>query len=138
MESHRQIIYDLNVATAKERILLVDDEPQLIAIMKRYLERLGYEVIATSGTAAAWEKIEKDPAALALAVVDMTMPGMSGEELARRILAAHPTIRVIAASGYPVDVKALESIAAARFVFLHKPFTPEMLADAIKRLLETS
>lgn len=117
------------------RILIADDEPQLVTIMKRYLERLGYLVDSAGTAAAAWKAVEADPGAYAAAVVDISLPGMGGEELSRRLLEANPEIRVIASSGYPVDLQPLEARAPGRITFLHKPFTPEMLAETVKRLL---
>lgn len=116
-------------------ILIADDEPQLVAIMKRYLERLGYRVDSVSSAAAAWQAVEADPRAYAAAVVDISLPGMGGEELSRRMLEANPEMRVIASSGYPADLETLEARAPGRVTFLHKPFTPEMLAETVKRLL---
>lgn len=123
------------MGSARGSILIVDDEPQLIAIMQRYLERMGFDVETAGTTAAAWGKIEADPGGYVMAVVDMSMTGIGGAELCRRILAASPRLRAIASSGYPTDVQALETAAPGRVVFLHKPFTPEMLADAVRTLL---
>ncbi len=116
-------------------ILIADDEPQLVVIMKRYLERLGYEVASAGTAAAAWKAVEADPRAYGVALVDISLPGMGGVELSRRMLEANPEMRVIASSGYPVDLQPLEAQAPGRVTFLHKPFTPEMLADTVKRLL---
>jgi len=118
------------------RILLVDDEPALLKMMSAYLIRLGYEVIAVNTTERAWSEVEASPSSFAGAVLDATMPGLSMEELARRILSVNPTLFVIAASGYPLDMTAIESTAPGRVVFLHKPFAPEMLARAVRRMLD--
>jgi CheY-like chemotaxis protein len=64
------------------------------------------------------------------------MPGSSLSELAGEILAG-PNVRLIVASGYPVDTSGLEAAAPGRVAFLHKPFTPEMLAAAVRRMLGT-
>jgi DNA-binding NtrC family response regulator len=120
---------------ASGRILLVDDEPPLLRMMSVYLGRLGYQVTAVNATEKAWKEIEAAPAAFALAVLDATMPGMSMEDLALRILSANSSLRVIAASGYPVDMTAMEQAAPGRVMFLHKPFVPEMLASAVRRMI---
>src|SRR5262245_57171431 len=72
--------------TAAARILLVDDEPQLLHMMKSYLIRLGYEVAPFGGAEEAWRHFEQDPGQWRLAIIDMTVGGMGGQELARRIL----------------------------------------------------
>jgi DNA-binding NtrC family response regulator len=117
------------------RILIVDDEPALLRMLGVYLERLGYETEAASTTEEAWSKVENDPGRFVLAVLDATMPGLPMQELATRILAASPDICVVAASGYLVDTSALQDAAPGRVGFLHKPFTAEMLAEAVRRFL---
>ncbi len=117
------------------RILIVDDEPALLKMMNIYLRRYGYEVTAASTTEQAWADVQAAPDQFALAVLDATMAGMSMEDLGLHILAANPAMCVIAASGYPVDMTALEAAGGKRVRFLHKPFTPEMLASAVRGML---
>ena len=112
----------------------MDDEPQLIALVTRYLERLGYEVIRTETTGEAWARVEPDPGAFPLAIIDLTMPGLGGEELARRMLAAHRETRVLLTSGYAADVRALERDFPGRAAFLQKPFNGDRLGEALRRL----
>jgi len=117
------------------RILLVDDEPPLLKMMSLYLTRLGYTVTTSGTTGAAWEEVEAAPGNFDIAVLDATMPGMTVHELALKMLAASSTMRVLAASGYPVDMSDVKAQAPGRVDFLHKPFTPEMLATALRRML---
>jgi DNA-binding NtrC family response regulator len=102
-----------------------------------YLRRLGYAVVAAGSTEKAWEEVEAAPHAFALAVLDATMTGIPMLELAGRMLAADPRLCVIAASGYPVDITVLLAAAPGRVMFLHKPFSPEMLGDAVRRMIAT-
>ena len=120
---------------ASGRILVVDDEPPLLRMLSLYLGRLGYSVTVAESTDAAWSLVEADPAAFAVAVLDGSMSGMSMDNLALRMLRANPALRVLAASGYPVDMTALAEAAPGRVDFLQKPFTPEMLATALRGLL---
>jgi two-component system cell cycle sensor histidine kinase/response regulator CckA len=122
---------------ASGRILVVDDEPPLLRMLSLYLGRLGYSVTTVESTGAAWSLVEADPAAFAVAVLDGSMSGMSMDELALRMLHANRKLRVLAASGYPVDLTALVEAAPGRVSFLQKPFTPEMLATALRGLLGT-
>ena len=117
------------------RILLVDDEPALLKMMSLYLGRRGYGVTTVDSTDKAWSMMEASPSEFDIAVLDATMSGLSMQELAQRMLGASPSVCVIAASGYPVDMTVMESAAPGRVVFLHKPFTPEMLADAVRRMI---
>jgi two-component system cell cycle sensor histidine kinase/response regulator CckA len=120
---------------AAERILIVDDEPPLLRIMSLFLGRLGYSVTTADSTVTAWSLAEADPGSFAAAVLDGSMAGMSMEDLALRLLRANPALCVLAASGYPVDMSALAAVAPGRVAFLLKPFTPDMLATAMRRLL---
>ena len=121
--------------SASGRVLVVDDEPPLLRMLSLYLGRLGYSVTTAESTDAAWRLVEADPAAFAAAVLDGSMSGMSMGDLALRMLRANQELRVLAASGYPVDMTALAAAAPGRVAFLQKPFTPEMLATALRGLL---
>jgi two-component system cell cycle sensor histidine kinase/response regulator CckA len=120
---------------AAGRILIVDDQPALLRMMSVFLTRLGYTVATASTTEKAWAHVEADPEGTDVAVLDATMAGLSMEELALRILRANPMLRVLGASGYPVNMAAVEAAAPGRVAFLQKPFTPEMLAVAVRSLL---
>jgi DNA-binding NtrC family response regulator len=117
------------------RILLVDDEPALLKMMSVYLSRLGYTITPTETTQQAYETVQAAPGDFMLAVLDATMAGMSMEDLALHILNANPSAGVITASGYPVDMSRMEAAAPGRVMFLHKPFTPEMLGAAVRRMI---
>jgi DNA-binding NtrC family response regulator len=127
------MIYDPRVAQA--RILVVDDEAQLAGLITEYLERLGYAVRSAGSTKQAWALLEGGAETFALAVIDLTMPGLGGEELARRALGADANLRVLLSSGYPAGARALETEFPGRVAFLHKPFSAEMLAETVKNLL---
>jgi DNA-binding NtrC family response regulator len=116
-------------------VLLVDDEPLLLQMMRVYLQRLGYSVITSGSTDQAAALSSAGPDHFAIAVIDASMGGMSMQELALHLLQANPSLRVLAASGYPVDMSALEAAAPGRVGFLHKPFPPEMLAATIRSML---
>ena len=104
-------------------------------MMNVYLSRLGYSVTTTDTTEQAWAESTAPDAAFAVAVLDASMSGLTMEELALRMLRTHPPLRVIATSGYPVDMAVMEAAAPGRVMFLPKPFTPEMLASAVRRML---
>ena len=122
---------------AASRILIVDDDPSLLKMLSVYLRRMGYAVVAAASTETAWAEVEAAPHPFGLAVLDGTMRGIRMEDLAARMLAADPLLRVIAASGYPVDIAVLQAAAPGRVMFLHKPFSPKMLGAAVRRMLAT-
>ena len=117
------------------RILIVDDEPPLLRMLGLYLGRRGYTVTMAESTEKAWGIVEPDPLAFDVAVLDGSMAGMCMKDLALRMLRANPTLCILAASGYPVDMTALSAEAPGRVDSLLKPFSPEMLAKAVRRLL---
>jgi CheY-like chemotaxis protein len=117
------------------RILIVEDEAALRSVMAAYLERLGYAVDTAVSTETAWDRFSSAPTVYALVIVDMSMPGIGGNELARRLLEMNRELRLIATSGYPLEPAPLEALAEGRVAFLPKPFTPDTLVQTIERLL---
>jgi DNA-binding NtrC family response regulator len=117
------------------RVLLVDDEPALLKMMSHYLGRLGFGVGTASTSEKAWEEVQSEPTRYSVAVLDATMDGIGLEDLARRMQIANPELCVIVASGYPVDMTAMDMPVPGRAMFLQKPFAPEMLAAAVRRML---
>lgn len=113
-------------------VLLVDDEPALLRMMNVYLTRLGYATVFFDKTEKAWEYARENAEAIGLAVVDFSMPGMSALDLGASLLAANPALQLIIASGYPTDLSELHKMGPGRVTFLHKPFSPEMLASRVK------
>jgi CheY-like chemotaxis protein len=112
------------------RLLLVEDEPALADLLKRYLERLGYRVDACTKADAALALLDAHPEEYALLITDLSLPDMSGDELMTRSRLRAPHLRAIIASGYPYEprVKGVE--------FLQKPFLPNLLAQAVERALK--
>src|SRR5271168_1958816 len=105
------------------RILLVDDEAPLLDLLKRYLERLGYEVDSCLTPADALVRFGTDPERYALVLTDLTLPGMRGDEMIAQMRSRAPKLRAIVSSGYPYEPRG------KRTGFLQKPFLPKMLAD---------
>jgi DNA-binding NtrC family response regulator len=117
------------------RILLVDDDHSLLKMMGVYLGRLGYSVTLANSTEQAWAEVEAAPSGHDIAVLDGSMSGLSMEDLALKMLRANRSLGVVAASGYSVDTTAVEAAAPGRVAVLLKPFAPEMLAAAVRRML---
>jgi DNA-binding NtrC family response regulator len=113
------------------RILLVDDEAPLLDLLRKYLERLGYEVESCLSPAEALKCFAANPARFALVMTDLTLPGMSGDQMIAEMRQLAPKLRVIVCSGYPYEPQS------KRTVFLQKPFLPRMLAEQIEELLKT-
>ena len=125
----------LLMLSAAGRILVVDDDPALLGIMELYLSRLGYGVDVCRNAAEAWALVEASPSRYAGALVDLNMPGMPGEELARRILHCSASIRLVMMSGHPEGLDTGEASEGNRRVsFLHQPVSPIELAGVLESL----
>jgi DNA-binding NtrC family response regulator len=117
-----------------QRILIVDDESSLLELMRRYLVAQGFDVeVRLTGTSAL-EAVEAGPP-FDLAVIDITLPDVKGDTVARALLERYPHMRVLIYSGYPYDVAALPKAIRNRASFLQKPFLPNMLAQEIANLM---
>jgi len=116
-------------------VLIVDDEGALLTLMSVYLSRLGYAVTAANTMAKAWEHVRRQPGRYAVVVLDAGIADTGIDALALQLLASHPRLRVVVASGYPVDMGVLRQAAPGRVEFLHKPFSPDMLVTALRRML---
>jgi two-component system, cell cycle sensor histidine kinase and response regulator CckA len=117
------------------RILIAEDEPPLLRMLEVYLGRIGYGVTSARVPDEAWKALDDAPGAFDLAVLDATMAGASLPEILSRLLSSDPRLRVLVTSGYPLDMSRVVTAAGGRVVFLQKPFGPEVLAGAIRRML---
>ena len=119
-----------------ETILLVEDEPALRELVQEILEKKGYRVLeACTGVQAlkVWAE-HKDE--IDLLLTDMMMPeGVSGRELAERVLQERADLKVIYSSGYSLDVVGTESAMQEGINFLQKPYDPETLARMVRSCL---
>src|ERR1017187_2987630 len=95
-------------------ILIVDDEGALLKLMSVYLGRLGYATTAANTMAKAWEHVKREPGRFAVVALDAGMAETGIDALALQLLAASPRLRVVVASGYPVDMSVLEQAAPHR------------------------
>jgi DNA-binding NtrC family response regulator len=120
---------------AGARLLLVDDEAALLKLMETFLGRIGYQVVSHTSASAALGKFEADPQKFGLVVADLTMPEMSGEQMALRMISLNPNVRVLLCSGYPFDLRSLPEEVRGQFSILQKPFIPKMLTSAVEELL---
>jgi DNA-binding NtrC family response regulator len=117
------------------RILIVDDEPPLLRMMSLYLGRKGYIVAVAMNAVSARAELSASPGGFRAVVLDATMAGVTLAEFGGEILDGNPETSLLVVSGYPVDMSRLEEWAPERVAFLHKPFAPEMLATALRRLI---
>lgn len=120
---------------SRERILFVDDEPALGKVANRMLSQLGYQPVVFGDAAAAWQAIQENPAAYQLVITDLTMPVITGLELAKKIVNLRPDLPILLASGNPTALVPEELPALGIREVLAKPLGLELLAVAIHQVL---
>ena len=118
------------ITTNAPRLMLVEDEPALIGLLTRILGRAGFQVDACATGAEAMAHWE----GAALAIVDLGLPDMPGEELVAHLLQAPGSAPIIVSSGTPVSA-ALFGDAGGRVHVLPKPYLPQKLLELIHQLL---
>ncbi len=120
------------VRHGSETILLVEDEPDLRASIRRILERNGYQVVVASNGIEAIKLSEDRPHGFDLLVTDIALPQMRGTELAQRLLERYPLMRVLYMSGY-----SEERVPSDALHFIPKPFRREALVRKIREVLDS-
>ncbi len=124
------------VVTGTETILLVEDADGVRAVARRILVRAGYHVLAASGGVEALALFAEHPGTIDLLLTDVVMPGMSGPELAKRLLGQRADLKVLCMSGYTDDSIVRHGVLSAELAFLPKPFTPVSLASKVREVLD--
>lgn len=119
-----------------ERILLVDDEEMLAKMQERIMTRLGYKVTTETDPIKALEKFCAEPNAFDLIVTDMSMPKMTGINLAEKIHAKRHDLPIIILSGYIPEIDRETTKAIGIRNFIQKPVSVELLSGAIREALE--
>jgi CheY-like chemotaxis protein len=125
-----------------ERILLVDDEEDLIYAGEKALRRLGYKVLATSSSLEALELFRAQPERFDLVITDQNMPKMTGVELARQMLLIRPGIPILLCTGFGPDSEEGVSLKDAQSIGIRevhmKPLERHEIAEAMRRVLDES
>jgi DNA-binding NtrC family response regulator len=116
--------------TRVQRVLVVEDDLQLLRLLVRYLERAGMETEGTETAASATERFR--PGAYTHVLADLTLPDGSGLELAGAFLRADPNLRVVLCSGYPLALEMLPEGDRERATLLQKPFSPQELLARLR------
>lgn len=115
-----------------ETVLLVEDEEGVRELTKEYLEICGYKVLVAEDGHAAVAIVSKHSGPIDLMMTDIVMPGISGSELAQKITALRPEIRVVYMSGYTDQAIIRHGILSSDVLLLQKPFTMSTLAHKLR------
>ena len=125
------------VAGGAETILLVEDEDAVREFARAALQHFGYRVLQASTGKDALETWKWHSSRIRLLLTDMVLPdNLSGLELARRLRAENPALKVICASGYTREMLNRLSPAPDKVRFLQKPYQPKLLAQAVRECLD--
>jgi len=136
IEPEQDAYLQSRIPWGKERVLFVDDEPSIADLAKRILERLGYDVTVRQSAQDALELFRHSPHRFDIVVTDMTMPHMTGDELAGAILSIRPDIPVILCTGYSKRISDKRAREMGIRAFVMKPLTQRELANTVRLALD--
>jgi len=123
-------------AKGNERILFVDDEEAVVDANRRILTRLGYEVTASTDSRNALSVFYSKPEEFDLVITDMTMPNMTGVELAGEMIKIRKDIPIILCTGYHQWISPEKSNEIGVREFVMKPFSRQEIAEVIRKVLD--
>jgi two-component system, cell cycle sensor histidine kinase and response regulator CckA len=112
-------------------ILVVDDEPLVRRVVTVFLKRAGYRTLEAPDASAALEIVRSEQYEIDLAILDVVLPGMQGDELGWRLREMRPDVPLVFISGYDFELNL-----GSRMWFLGKPFTPEALIGLVSQVLQ--
>lgn len=119
-----------------ETVLVVEDEETVRRLAKAILERYGYQVLTAGSADDALSLAESHEGTIDLLFTDVIMPNMNGCELATKLSAMRPDVKVLYASGYAEDVIARHGALDASESFIAKPYSPAVLAARVREILD--
>ncbi|MFA6498903.1 MAG: PAS domain S-box protein [Desulfurivibrionaceae bacterium] len=123
------------IPTGTERVLVVDDEEMISMMLQLILQNLGYQVTYTCNSLEALALIEQDPKAFDLLITDMTMPHLTGFELAQKALAIRPDLPIILCTGFSELLNKEQAQALGIRAYLMKPVSVRELGLAVREVL---
>jgi PAS domain S-box-containing protein len=129
-------IPEIETIRGNERILFVDDEAALARWGEQTLERLGYDVVACTSSVEALNRFRAAPQGFDLLITDRTMPGMTGEVLAREVKRIRPDLPIILCTSFSTTMTREEAETMGIQAYLVKPIMRQDLALAIRQVLD--
>jgi PAS domain S-box-containing protein len=122
---------------ATETILVVEDEDEIRDMVREYLERKGYNVVAANNGSDALQVAQRYKGSIHLLLTDIVMPQVGGHELAQQIKGMRPRIKILFTSGYPQHAASIDKGADQAAAILQKPYPLNTLASRIRQMLDT-
>ena len=119
-----------------ERILFVDDEKAAVDAIQPMLEKLGYKVTARTSSIEALEAFRNNPQGFDLVITDMTMPNMTGKDLAKELMSIRPDIPIILCTGFSEQIDEHMAKAMGISAYVMKPIVRREIANTIREVLD--
>ena len=126
----------IDLPTGEGTVLVIEDEEPLVELFRQILERLGYRVLQARNGDEAVEIAKTFDGQIDLALLDIKLPDMSGNQVYPLIMEARPDLKVVVCSGYSIVGPAQEILDAGAEGFIQKPFSLKILAEKLKEVLE--
>jgi len=133
-KTEKKSVQPLPIGT--ESILIVDDERHLVEMYQKMLSMLGYQVEVRTSPVEAIEAIRGNPQKYDLVITDMTMPQMTGYDLAKRLTEIRPKLPVILCTGFSDQMNEEKARSAGILAFLLKPVLFHDLANTMRKILD--
>ena len=130
-------VHELPTPSGTERVLVVEDDAMVRSLVIRALTAIGYSVTSAKDAEEAARVVSSAPS-FELLVTDVVMPGASGRELADRVRAVRPGLRVLYMSGFTDDEVVRHGVREEKAHFIHKPFTPAQLGRKVREVLDAA
>ena len=122
--------------SGSETVLAVDDDPTMLELVKELLTPMGYKVLSAASGEEALEMTASQQEKIDLLLVDVILPGIKGQDLAKQLLLNYPDVNILFMSGYLCPSMA-HSESEPRFeAFIQKPFAPNSLLRKMRKLLD--
>ena len=124
------------IPTGTERVLVVDDEENLVDMGRQMLEGLGYEVVTRTSSIEALELFKTRPDRFDLVITDMTMHNLTGDKLALKLAKIRPDIPIILSTGFSHEITEEKAKEMGIKAFLFKPILKRVMAETVRRVLD--
>src|SRR5262245_7050096 len=122
-------------STARRTILVIEDQPEVLALLSDALQMLGYRVLTATRPSDGLALSDQHSDEIDLVLTDVVMPEMNGPELAQRLVFRHPSLRVLFLSGHGPDVLGPLGVPEEGPAILRKPFTVDTLIARVEGAL---
>ncbi len=124
-------------ARGSEKILIADDEENVRIVMKRMLEKCGYDVLLAKEGVECIKMFNKNPGSISLVILDMSMPKLSGKDTFIELKKIKPDVRVLISSGYKNDKRVLDTLALGAAGVINKPFSMIEITNKVREILNS-